>query len=144
MMKAIVKTVNRLRANLIRVNDTPKEDISKRGSGMRILTLVQRKSSTFEILLPFFSNTPAIGSSAYRGTAVIMPDNTAMAIPFIPELAPIICIIFSRSTHHTDTDKNRRQYEYEVGKITPAEGQRRFSNLRVIEPNDAITEHRYK
>ena len=87
-MKAITKTANRLRPNLIRVNDTPKEDISKRSSGIRILTLAQRKSSTFEILLPFFNSTPAMGSSAYRGTAVIVPDNTAMPIPFIPESAP--------------------------------------------------------
>lgn len=33
----------------------PKEDISKRSRGMRILTLVHRKSSTFEILQPFFN-----------------------------------------------------------------------------------------
>jgi hypothetical protein len=46
--------------------------------------------------------------------------------------------------HQANTDKNGRQYEYEVGKNIPAERQRCFSNLRIMKPNDAITEHHYK
>ena len=99
MIKAIAKMTNRFSPNRISVKDTPKEDISKRSKGMRILALVHRKSSTFEILQPFFNSTPATGSSAYMGTAVIVPDNMATATPFTPEFAPIIRIIFSRSTH---------------------------------------------
>jgi hypothetical protein len=88
MIKAIAKTTNRLRPNLISVNDTPKKDISKKSRGIRILTLVHRKISTFETLLPFFNSAPATGSSAYKGTAVIIPDNMATTIPFMPKSAP--------------------------------------------------------
>ena len=111
---------------------------------MRILALVHRKSSTFEIPQPFFNSTPATGSSAYMGTAVIVPDNMATATPFTPEFAPIIRIIFSRSTHQANTDEYRRKYKEEVDKVLSAKGQCCFSNLRVIEPNDEITKHHYK
>jgi hypothetical protein len=47
MIKAIVITTNRLRPNLIRVKGAPKEDISKKSRGIRILALAQRKISKF-------------------------------------------------------------------------------------------------
>jgi len=97
--KAIAKTTAKFNTNLVKVNRHPNDDISKSNRGIRIFVLAHRKINTFEMRLPFFSNIPPTGNSAYRGTAVTTPSSRAVITPLKPDFSPIILTIVSRSTH---------------------------------------------
>ena len=141
MIKAIAKTTMIFRPKRTKVNRQPKEEISNSNRGIRILALEQRKSSTFEILLPFLSSTPATGNSAYKGMAVITPNSKAINTPLKPDFSPINFIMVSRSIHisirpiHTKigVSMNRKPK-----KVFACEAQGGYFCLRLINQHNPI------